>query len=133
MAFTLALGSASTATSSTLACCNGAHAGHRPPCPLFYPCAPQPPRNPSPTRRLASLTTSDIRGATVRPRTRDVPSPGRGTLVAADIPGAAPASLARASPSSYALGRWPAPAVPQHQFSTGARVTMLKKPQMSAD
>ncbi|GIL42677.1 hypothetical protein Vafri_613 [Volvox africanus] len=87
-----------------------------------------PPRKQSPTRPLACLTTNDIKGAGPRARTRDVPSPGHGTLNSADIPGASPACLARPSPTSYALGRWPAPAVPQYHFAHSTRVTMLKKP-----
>ncbi|KAG2500072.1 hypothetical protein HYH03_002349 [Edaphochlamys debaryana] len=87
-----------------------------------------PPRKTSPMRLTQSLVTQDIRGATVRQRTRDVPSPGRGTLVSSDIPGASPGCLTRASPTTYAIGRWPAPSVPQYHFSQGARVTALKKP-----
>ncbi|GLC44323.1 hypothetical protein PLESTB_000482100 [Pleodorina starrii] len=87
-----------------------------------------PPRKPSPTRPLACLTTSDVAGAAPRHRTRDVPSPGHGTLNSADIAGAAPGCLTRPSPTTYALGRWPAPSVPQYHFAHSTRVTMLKKP-----
>ncbi|GFR41125.1 hypothetical protein Agub_g1773, partial [Astrephomene gubernaculifera] len=87
-----------------------------------------PPRKSSPTRALNSLTTGDIRGAASRPRTRDVPSPGRGTLNSADITGASPGCLTRPSPTTFALGRWPAPSVPQYHFSQSTRVTLLKKP-----
>ncbi|PNW85218.1 hypothetical protein CHLRE_03g176600v5 [Chlamydomonas reinhardtii] len=99
--------------------------------PLHVSDIVSPTRRPSPTRHLSSLTTSDIRGATVRARTRDAASPGRGTLNSADIPGASPGCLARASPTTFALGRWPAPAVPQFNFPVATRVTMLKMPPNS--
>ncbi|PNH09519.1 Protein arginine N-methyltransferase 5 [Tetrabaena socialis] len=93
----------------------------------------QPPRIVSPARTLGSLTTGDIRGAGVRARTRDVPSPGRGTLNSSDISGAAPGCLTRASPSTFALGRWPAPSVPHYQFNIATRVTAVKKPLTIGD
>ncbi|KAG2442694.1 hypothetical protein HXX76_002777 [Chlamydomonas incerta] len=96
--------------------------------PLHVSDIVSPARRPSPTRHLSSLTTSDIRGATVRARTRDAASPGRGTLNSADIAGAMPGCLARASPTTFALGRWPAPAVPQYHFPVATRVTLLKMP-----
>lgn len=68
----------------------------------------------------STLTTAGIPGASPLTRTnKEIVSPGRGTLCAADIPGAGPGAARKSEqlPATWALGRYPMPATPAFAFN----------------